>query len=451
MKAAKFFGVVLICVGCIVAFVGIAACVLPMIQNDQLRLVLSSFGTASDNVVVNIMNSAMTYALQHCYLVLAAGAGIVLIGALCQIYAARQQAQPQMRWERAGAAAQPCAVPGVVGTVPQWRSSKAEEVGERNPFASIGTMKSRTAEPNDSILPREPLQTFAPSAQSKAETLRDSAAGDEAARYARPTRQEAASPYARPVEEQVRQQAFQPPYQEREAKEQPFLGQNGFAPQRVVVPQGEAGEPSAAETAGQPATAAFRPVDAVQPVLAAHKAMTEDALPAVAAAKPVASPTAASTSAAVSQPAATGIENSGMAALLRKPSAKSGKATVVLSGFKSKAESAAVSGAPVVARPTVAVSYGAAPAGVSSATVSGAPMAAAPSVAAVPAVAAVLYSVSSADVSSATVSGAPAAPVFAPSAIVPDKPTSPGATPARTEATRAPQKPRIKSTIGMHH
>ena len=67
MKVRRTIGGALFGIGCAVTFVGILATVLPMVQNDQLQLVLSSFEMPSGNLIVSAINGAMTYALHHCY------------------------------------------------------------------------------------------------------------------------------------------------------------------------------------------------------------------------------------------------------------------------------------------------------------------------------------------------------------------------------------------------
>lgn len=80
MNVRKTLGGALFGMGCAVAFVGLLATALPMIPNDQLRLVLSSFEMPSENWFVNAVNGAMTYALQNCYGVLLAGLVLMLAG-----------------------------------------------------------------------------------------------------------------------------------------------------------------------------------------------------------------------------------------------------------------------------------------------------------------------------------------------------------------------------------
>ena len=80
MKVRRTIGGALFGIGCAVTFVGILATVLPMVQNDQLQLVLSSFEMPSGNLIVSAVNGAMTYALHHCYGVLLCGIAMMAVG-----------------------------------------------------------------------------------------------------------------------------------------------------------------------------------------------------------------------------------------------------------------------------------------------------------------------------------------------------------------------------------
>ena len=92
MKVRRTIGGMLFGIGCAVIFVGILATVLPMVQNDQLQLVLSSFEMPSGNLIVSAVNGAMTYALHHCYGVLLCG--IVLMAAGMGILLHRSRRRP---------------------------------------------------------------------------------------------------------------------------------------------------------------------------------------------------------------------------------------------------------------------------------------------------------------------------------------------------------------------
>lgn len=92
MKVRRTIGGALFGIGCAVTFVGILATVLPMVQNDQLQLVLSSFEMPSGNLIVSAINGAMTYALHHCYGVLLCG--IVMMAAGMAILLHRTRGRP---------------------------------------------------------------------------------------------------------------------------------------------------------------------------------------------------------------------------------------------------------------------------------------------------------------------------------------------------------------------
>ena len=65
MKVRRTIGGALFGIGCAVTFVGILATVLPMVQNDQLQLVLSSFEMPSGNLIVSaiMMGANIDYAI----------------------------------------------------------------------------------------------------------------------------------------------------------------------------------------------------------------------------------------------------------------------------------------------------------------------------------------------------------------------------------------------------
>ena len=100
MKFRRFLGGLLFGAGCVVAFIGLLSAVLPLIQNDQLQLVLSSFAMPSHNIVVNAFNVAMTYSLHNCYIVMGIGAGLLLIGLLLMLGTRDSDAQPTAKPRR---------------------------------------------------------------------------------------------------------------------------------------------------------------------------------------------------------------------------------------------------------------------------------------------------------------------------------------------------------------
>lgn len=100
MKIRRKIGGTLFGISCAVTFVGALATVLPLIPNDQLRLVLSSFEMPSDNVVVNCINGAMTYALHHCYGVLLCGLAGMLAGVGILLWGSRRRPARRSPYKR---------------------------------------------------------------------------------------------------------------------------------------------------------------------------------------------------------------------------------------------------------------------------------------------------------------------------------------------------------------
>ena len=87
MKFRKTLGVLLTLLGCIAAFLGLAAAVVPLVSNAQLQLVLDSFATPSRSLLVNAINQLMTFVLSHSLPVLlggllAASAGIAVLACM---------------------------------------------------------------------------------------------------------------------------------------------------------------------------------------------------------------------------------------------------------------------------------------------------------------------------------------------------------------------------------
>ncbi len=204
MKVHKILSGFLFGLGCVVTFVGLAATVLPMIQNDQLRLVLSSFETPSQNAFVNAINHAMSFSLRNCYLVMVVGAGVVLAGALLML-----TARPSGEETAAPAARAPyVAVPGGAEPpdMPVWRASRAPEAREANPFAdtslqellapraAAGRIETAEERPSAAYAPPASQPNFESAYAPPARRAREPVA------YMPPARpDEAASPYARPA------------------------------------------------------------------------------------------------------------------------------------------------------------------------------------------------------------------------------------------------------------
>lgn len=199
--------------GCAAAFVGLLATVLPLIDNDQLRLVLSSFAMPSENGIVNAINAVMTYALHNCYAVLLAGLGAMAGGAALLLWKedAPERKPPQREWE-----------------APVNEGAKRPEVHaqppmepESNPFADFSMQELLT--PRTQPVPVEEKPSYPPPIL--------------------PNSQEnvATSPYARPAEELAEETAV--PERARPARESEAASPaETFAPVTVPPTEKSAGQ-----------------------------------------------------------------------------------------------------------------------------------------------------------------------------------------------------------------
>lgn len=107
MRVLKALGGVLIFMGCLVALTGILATVAPMIDNEQMRRIIESFGTRTLDPMVNWINAAILLGLRNNYLLFGIGAGLLVTGGLTRaaaLKAAEGDAlpSPEPRAERAG-------------------------------------------------------------------------------------------------------------------------------------------------------------------------------------------------------------------------------------------------------------------------------------------------------------------------------------------------------------
>lgn len=360
MRAIRVLSVMLICIGCVIAFVGAAAIVLPMIQNDQLRLVLSSFEMPSQNVIVNMMNSAMTFALGNCYLVLGIGAGLAVIGVLMQSFTPHNKYNAaNRRWESAAA---PRNTFGM-NVVPQWRTSKAEKVEARNPFAAA--IASDAA-------PYRPAQgtTFAPAVQGQAAAAKPYEGRAEATFYARPAADEAAkSPYARPKTSAV-EEVFRPAYSEKPTVKTAYTpilpidetivetasAHMSVQPSQTAAPDSPPMAAPVATTAPAPVTSPVS-VEQTTPAVVSAAPAAPVAAPSPVPAEPAAPvtstpPPAAPAPVHFTLPSARKADGSSSAdGTIAEPSSKSAaakaKPTIVMKGFPPPAADAAPRSAPV--------------------------------------------------------------------------------------------------------
>ena len=226
MKFRKTLGVLLTLLGCIAAFLGLAAAVVPLVSNAQLQLVLDSFATPSRSLLVNAINQLMTFVLSHSLPVLlggllAASAGIAVLACMGP-KSVRDDESNDQRPARFSE--------DVEKQAGLWRSERAKDVLPDNPFAAPSAEDGLAASQGGwrggsfQAIREERANDFAPAAQSHAASFA-SVKSTERSPYQRPEAQER-SPYQRPKEPEPfnrSDDSFPAPSVEEEADASPSL------------------------------------------------------------------------------------------------------------------------------------------------------------------------------------------------------------------------------------
>lgn len=228
MKFRKTLGVLLTLLGCIAAFLGLAAAVVPLVSNAQLQLVLDSFATPSRSLLVNAINQLMTFVLSHSLPVLlggllAASAGIAVLACMGP-KSVRDDESDDRRPARFSE--------DVEKQAGLWRSERAKAVLPDNPFAAPSAEDGLAASQGGwrggsfQAIREERANDFAPAAQSHAASFA-SVKSTERSPYQRPEAQER-SPYQRPEEPVVQpfdrsDDSFPAPSVEEESDASPSL------------------------------------------------------------------------------------------------------------------------------------------------------------------------------------------------------------------------------------
>lgn len=228
MKFRKTLGVLLTLLGCIAAFLGLAAAVMPLVANAQLQLVLDSFATPSRSLLVNAINQLMTFVLSHSLPVLlggllAASAGIAVLACMGSKSVRDDESDDQrpVRFSE-----------DVEKQAGLWRSERAKDVLPDNPFAAPSAEDGLAASQGGwrggsfQAIREERANAFAPAVQSHAVSF-SSVKSTERNPYQRPEAQER-SPYQRPEEPVVQpfdrsDDSFPAPSVEEEADASPSL------------------------------------------------------------------------------------------------------------------------------------------------------------------------------------------------------------------------------------
>ena len=228
MKFRKTLGVLLTLLGCIAAFLGLAAAVVPLVANAQLQLVLDSFATPSRSLLVNAINQLMTFVLSHSLPVLlggllAASAGIAVLACMGP-KSVRDDESDDRRPARFSE--------DVEKQAGLWRSERAKDVLPDNPFAAPSAEDGLAASQGGwrggsfQAIREERAHAFAPAVQSHAVSF-SSVKFTERNPYQRPEEQER-SPYQRPEEPVVQpfdrsDASFPAPSVEEESDASPSL------------------------------------------------------------------------------------------------------------------------------------------------------------------------------------------------------------------------------------
>lgn len=228
MKFRKTLGVLLTLLGCIAAFLGLAAAVMPLVDNAQLQLVLDSFATPSRSLLVNAINQLMTFVLSHSLPVLlggllAAAAGIAVLA--CMGPKSVRDDEPDDR--RPARFSE-----DVEKQAGLWRSERAKDVLPDNPFAAPSAEDGLAASQGGwrggsfQAIREERANAFAPAVQSHAASF-SNVRSTERSPYQRPEAQER-SPYQRPEEPVVQpfdrsDDSFSAPSVEEESDASPSL------------------------------------------------------------------------------------------------------------------------------------------------------------------------------------------------------------------------------------
>ena len=264
MRLKKFLGGFLFGIGCVVALIGLLCAVLPMIDNDQLRLVLSSFEMPSQNPIINLINGAMRYSLANCYLVMLVGAGVLALGAIVMLFARRDE--PQEEYEEYTPRTRRPAAYAVADDdarvdPPVWRPEPVNE--EPNPFADASIAEL--------LKPRAAAQPAAPAANPFADPALAEIITPKV--VAKPA-EAPINPYAAPIlprAEDAAASPYQRPKTETEASADAPAPKPDDAPKAYDAPQ---------PTATAPASVPPSVTEAVAASLAAPIAASAPAVPA---------------------------------------------------------------------------------------------------------------------------------------------------------------------------
>ena len=91
MKSFRVMGSVFIVLGFFFALIGILSSLVPMIENEQFTLIISSFQETSPDALTNTLNSIVRFCLHSSYFLLLCGISLMVTGGLISSTARRKQ------------------------------------------------------------------------------------------------------------------------------------------------------------------------------------------------------------------------------------------------------------------------------------------------------------------------------------------------------------------------
>jgi len=156
MKKRKLLSNILIGIGCVALFISLAAFLLPRIDNEQLRLVLSSFETPSSNPVIQTMNDGMLFAMENCYPLMLISSMVSLLGILLSLGA--NSTEPQQPAAKRRTSSQRVRNASALPVIPS----------KKNPFASL-PMQTAPRPANATPTENNPFIRYTPVERNKSE------------------------------------------------------------------------------------------------------------------------------------------------------------------------------------------------------------------------------------------------------------------------------------------
>jgi hypothetical protein len=91
MKTFRILGAIFCVVGCFFALLGVISCILPLIENEQFKLIVDSFQKTSADSLTNTLNTIVVFCLRSGYFLLFCGISLTVAGGLISSSAHKRQ------------------------------------------------------------------------------------------------------------------------------------------------------------------------------------------------------------------------------------------------------------------------------------------------------------------------------------------------------------------------